>query len=261
MNYIKIADIPEKLNINKGDKIFISSDIKKIIFEAIRNDDSGDLNTFIARIIDVIGSEGTLIFPTYNWDFCKGVTFDYYNTPSQTGSLGTVALKRKDFKRSKHPLYSFAVWGKDQEKICNMDNISSYGIDSPFAYFRDMNVKNIIINVPLQHCFTYAHFVEEMSGIVKYRYMKDFTANYKDENEIVSERTYSMFVRDLNLDVNVTIDPIEYKFIDAGAEKLVKINSSDFIIIEMGKVYPIIMDDIYNNSSRLLTTYLGQPGF
>ena len=51
-----------------------------------------------------------ILFPTFNWDFCKGKSFNYNNTRSMTGSLSNVALKRPDFKRSKNPIYSFAVW-------------------------------------------------------------------------------------------------------------------------------------------------------
>ena len=43
-----------------------------------------------------VGKNGTIFIPTYNWDFCKGKTFHYKKTRSQSGSLGNIALKRKD---------------------------------------------------------------------------------------------------------------------------------------------------------------------
>ena len=57
--------------------------------------------------------------------------------------MGKTALKRDDFKRTKHPIYSFAVWSADQELLCNMDNKDAFGDDSLFQYMVDKNVKNI----------------------------------------------------------------------------------------------------------------------
>ena len=143
--YIKLKDLAKYLHINRGDNIFVTSDVKQLLYLLISNDDDTDLNILIDGIIDIIGKEGTLVFPTFNWDFCKGVPFDIKKTPCKTGSLGKEALKRSDFKRTKHPIYSFAVWGKGQEDMCKMDNKSSFGIDSPFTYMTEHNFKNLFI--------------------------------------------------------------------------------------------------------------------
>ena len=88
--------------------------------------------------------------------------------------------------------------------------------------------------------------------------MKNFTANYIDIDEQESTRTYSMFVRDLDLDVRGAIDPIEEDFLNAGVERKIKINSSEIKEIFLGDAYPILIKDIAENRSRKICTYIGQ---
>ncbi len=256
--YIPLKDYADKLNIQKGEIVFVSSDATKIMWDAISQKIKPDLNEFIDGLIEAVGPTGTVIFPTYNWDFCKGVTYDGKKTPCKTGSLGTLALEREDFQRTKHPIYSFAVHGKYAEEFVNMTNTDSFGTDSPFAFFKEHEVNNYIIDVSLQHCFTFVHYVEEQSGLVHHRYIKDFTAGYVDEDGVESQKTYSMFVRDLDLDVQTTINPIEEDFISDGAEEIIKINSSEIKKINLSKVYDIILKDIKENRSRKICKYKGQ---
>ncbi len=111
--YVKLKKIPEKLGLNKGDTLLVSSDLKGLLFQCLEHGDAADPNVFLESLMDAVGSEGTLLLPTFNWDFCKGITFDYRRTPCRTGSLGKAALKRKDFVRTKHPpLPLFRIVGK-----------------------------------------------------------------------------------------------------------------------------------------------------
>ena len=257
-NYVSLYDYAKKLDIHKGDIVFTNSDSKIMLFDAMRNKASRDLNLFIDGMIDAVGPDGTIIFPTYNWGYCSGKAFDYRNTESETGSIGSLALKRSEFKRTRHPIYSMAVYGKYQDELVSMDNTDSFGLDSPFAFLKNHNAINCIIDVTLKHCFTFVHFVEEQSGVVHHRFIKDFTGEYIDANGNSSIRTYSMFVRDLNMDVETTIDPIENDFISKEVEKIYKINNSDIKKIELRKAYDILLDDIVNNDSGKVCVYKGQ---
>ena len=257
-DYVSLADYAGKMDISKGDVILVSSDVRKMMWDAVIHKDERDLNLFIDGLIDATGPDGTVIFPTYNWNFCSGVPFDVRSTSCMTGVVGETALKRRDFIRTWHPIYSFAVHGFFQNRLLEMKNSDSFGLDSPFAFFRENNVKNYIIDVTLQHCFTFAHFVEEQSGCVNYRYLKKFTGDYYDENGVCTSRTCSMFVSNLDLDVITTIDPIEEDFLKTGVERKIFINSSEIKKIELGRAYDILLDDIVNNRSRKLCTYKGQ---
>ena len=257
IDYVKLKDIPKHFGIKKGDVVWISSDVKTLIYSCIEHGDDTDMNVLIDAIQQIITPSGTLLIPTFNWDFCKGVPFDIRKTPCKTGVIGKCALKREDFKRTRHPIYSFAVWGAGTEELVAMENRSSFGSCSPFSYCREHNAKNVFIDVECQHSFTFVHYVEEMLG-VSYRYLKNFTADYIDEEGNVSRRTYCMHVRALDKDIYVTIYPFEQQFREIGASRRYQVNGIDMKTIEMGPVYDIIADDIrYHDSSRVCT-FTGQ---
>ena len=256
--YIKLKNLAEYLHINRGDNIFVTSDVKQLLYNLVSMDDDTDLNILIDGIINIIGEEGTLVFPTFNWDFCKGVPFDIKKTACKTGSLGKLALKRSDFRRTKHALYSFAVWGKGQDEMCAMTNKSSFGIDSPFTYMTENGFKNLFIDKDLGHSFVYVHYVEEQVGNIPYRYLKDFTADYIDEDRSVSKKTFAMNVRDLDLDVTNRIDDFEEDFIKASVMEKFSINGIDYKIIDLKGAFPIIAEDVRHNRSRKVCSYIGQ---
>ena len=256
--YIPIRELASQFRLNKGDNVFVTSDVKALLYDCIQHNDETDIQIIIDGIIDAIGPEGTLVFPTFNWAFCKGEPYDHYKTPCKTGSLGKEALKRKDFRRTKHPIYSFAVWGKGQEEMCVLTNRSSFGIDSPFTYMLEHNFRNLFIDKDLQHSFVFVHYVEETVGPVSYRYLKDFTADYTDEYGNTKPATYSMNVRDLDLDVENVIYAYEPEFIEKGVMQRFFINELEYKIIELKGAFPIIAEDVRHNRSRRLCSYIGQ---
>lgn len=258
MSYISYSEIINHLPIQEGDTLLLSSDVSNLYREAYNNGEKLDLNRFIDSIITKIGSEGTLLIPTYNWDFCKGITYDYIKTPCKTGAIGSAAIKRSDFERTQHPIYSFAVWGKDKQSLASLTNKSSFGLDSPFAYLYQKRAKNLIINVKYTDCFTFVHFVEEVSGIREYRYIKSFQAGYIDKNQVLSTREYTMLVRNLDLEVENNLVPLGIEMENNGISKMSLINNVPFYVVDLYSAYEMIMDDVKYNRSKKICKYLGQ---
>ena len=138
---IEVKYLIKDLNINKGDTLMLVSDVSSLLNLYRKKNEIFDINLFIDLILEKIGLNGTLVIPTFNFAFCKGITFDYHNTPPHTGSLAKVALKRKDFKRTKNPMHSFVACGKDKENFFNLKHSSSFGKDSPFYYLHKKKAK------------------------------------------------------------------------------------------------------------------------
>ncbi|MCR5421062.1 MAG: DUF4910 domain-containing protein [Lachnospiraceae bacterium] len=256
--YIKLKELAGYLHINKGDRIFVTSDVKQLLYSCMQNGDDTDLNILIEGIINIIGEEGTLVFPTFNWSFCKGVAYDAGKTPCKTGSLGKLALKRSDFSRTQHPIYSFAVWGKDKEILCSFNNKSSFGKASPFEFMVEQGYRNLFIDKDTAHSFVFVHYAEESTGSVPYRYLKDFTADYTDTAGNTRRAVYSMNVRNLGMNVENTITPLEEEFIAKGIEEKFMINNIEYKIIDLNESYPIMADEVINNRSRRICSYIGQ---
>lgn len=256
-DYISYKMIPSVLKIEKSDVVLLTSDITDLFLQCQDNGEILDVNILLDHFQEAIGEEGTLLIPTYNWGFCQGKPFDYKKTPSKTGAIGNAALRRNDFIRTKHPIYSFAVWGKDADKLVAMDNIESFGADSPFAYLEQVNAKNVFIGASLRNSFTYIHYIEQKLG-AKYRYSKMFKSHYIDQNKVDTIKEYAMYVRDLDLGVVCAPDP----FVDTlYANHIVQhglINGVPFEVIRFNDVTPFIQDDILHNNSKNLCRYYGQ---
>lgn len=251
--------IVDLLDIKEGDSVLVSSSLSRLFH--LEKDVRGlkpDIHRFIDSIMNKITEKGTLLFPTYNWGFCKGETFDISKTPAETGVLANEALKHPGFKRTKHPIYSFAVWGKGQRELCALENVSSFGADSPFAYLHKHHGKNLVIDVSLTHCFTFVHYVEQLTKFPHYRYHKFFKADYIDESGNKSQREYSMLVRDLDLDVTNVLEPIEQEFIEKDITKKMIINGIPISVIDFCLSAEAIKEDIFHNRSRKICTYKGQ---
>lgn len=244
--YIKLKDIPLKWGLKKGDVVFISSDITSLGEICIAHGEKFKANDLLDAIIEVVGTTGTILLPTYNWGFCHGETFDYIKTKGKTGILGNAALRRDDFKRTQHPIYSFAVWGKGQEYLCGLQNKSAFSEESPFGYMRRNHAINIIIDVPMEHCFTFTHYVEQMMEHdleIYYRYHKDFTSIYKNSDGKEEKRTYSMFVRYLDLEVIPSRgNELQKALQDAGFLTLFQVNDVVFKRVDMAASIPAIIE-------------------
>jgi aminoglycoside 3-N-acetyltransferase len=254
--YISYLKWAEMLDVEADDALLVSSNIQRAVLAAAKNREDFSPSLFIESLCAKLGEKGTLVFPTFNWGFCRGKTFDYARTPCMTGALGRAALKMSGFKRTRHPIYSFAVWGRDRDFLCETENVSSFGSDSPFAYLHEKG-KNLIIDVPMRDCFTFAHYVEEQVG-VEYRYMKTFTAPYIGGDGTVSTRSYSMLVRDLEKNAETLIDPIGEDMVRIGTKRDTRINDIPFSALRFSDFFDLARVDILENRARKLCRYDGQ---
>ena len=258
MKNILYNEIFENLNIKKSDVIFISSDIYRLARIFAKKKIKLDANILIDILIEKITPTGTLIFPTYNWDFFSGITFDYHNTISQMGVLTNVALKRKDFERTKHPLCSFAVYGNDKKYLCSLKNKSSFGMDSPFNYFYENSAKNLFIDIDYQNSATFVHHLEEKLN-VKYRYTKNITGDYIDEHNNRSKKTYSQYVHRREMNSVITVNPMHEIFLknqcveDEYYNKIILLR-----ILDMKKAYDLVELDILYNDSKNLVSFISK---
>ena len=57
--------------INKGDKVLIHSNLKPLVRQLLKNNFKFKADDILDFLINYIGSEGVLIFPTFNFDFCS----------------------------------------------------------------------------------------------------------------------------------------------------------------------------------------------
>lgn len=246
-------------NVKAGDTLYVVSDILQLSLFCREQKIHFDRNRFIDTIQEKVGNSGTILIPVFNWGFCKGETFDIRKTVSKTGALGNAALKRTDFVRSRHPLYSFAVWGKGQAELTDMDPRDAFGPGTIFEYLYEHNAKVLVIGLPALQGITYIHHVEQMVG-VPYRYHKEFRAPYVDRNGDVSEKTYCMYVRDLEMNPRHIngFRPLEDKMRTEGLIETHRYCGVDFSLVHIRDLHEAVKEDILENDSRKMYVYNGQ---
>tara|TARA_B100000029_G_scaffold516748_1_gene633627 strand:- start:3620 stop:4399 length:780 start_codon:yes stop_codon:yes gene_type:complete len=192
--------------LTQGNTVLIHSNILRTLGVLKKNNYKPSVETIIESFLYSVGKEGTILFPLFNFNFTKNSIFNINSTESQMGSLTEVARKKYNIIRTGHPIYSFGVIGKYASNFKNIDNISGYGSDSPFALLLKLNGKIAVLDLEENESMTFYHHVEEMHDI-NYRYHKNFTGEYINREGILSKRTYSIFVRDLDKSVKTNINP------------------------------------------------------
>lgn len=259
-NYVPYTEIFDKIDeIRKGDILYVVSDVLELSKKIRNYNERFDVTLFLKTLQNKVGKEGTILLPTFNWDFCHGIPFDYKKTIGKTGALGNKAMQMEGYKRSKHPLYSFVIWGKYQKELCEIDPPNSFGKGTIFEFLYNKNAKALIIGLPILSGLSYVHHIEKTTQ-VPYRYMKNFTANYIDESGISKEKTYSMYVRDLDmnpLEIN-GFQPLSTIIEEKGLSTKQNIDGIDFNILNLREITPVIEKDILNNGSKNLYVYNGQ---
>ncbi len=192
--------------VQAGDCLLLHTSLKRTLKTDVSRSANLGPKDVLTSFLDVLGPEGTLVVPLFNFDFCDGVPFDYRTTPSRMGEFTECARRHEKAVRTGHPVYSFAVLGHRADDFVNIDNQSGYGSDSPFAKVLQLQGKIGILDLEENDSMTFYHFVEEMCG-VEYRYLKSFTSDYTDQFGVTSRRTYMINVRDIERGVETAVNP------------------------------------------------------
>lgn len=236
----------EPFGLKKGDSIWLSSELMKIVVLCKKQKIDFDSNKLIEAFQDAVGEEGTILIPTFSFDFSNKKYYDIVNTKGITGVLGNVALKRDDFKRTRHPMHSFAVWGKDRDLLASMENKHSFGLDSPFGYCVGHHVKQVILGTDYLRAVTFVHYAETTCN-VPYRFAKNFTGVYVTEEGVSETRTYDYAARKLEIEPREIFNQIGKVFEEEGAAREVELDGIEGYIVDLAKSYPIICKDIIEN--------------
>jgi aminoglycoside 3-N-acetyltransferase len=218
------------LGLEAGDTILVHSSYK-----AFGGVDGGP-QTVIDALLHVLEDGGTLIMPTFNFDFCKGKPWDIRTTPSHMGAITNMVREHKDALRVFHPIYSFAILGKHAAYLTKDRYKSSFEKKSVFGKLRELGGKMMVIGLSYTNSMTFFHHVEEMEG-VDYRYMKDFTGLVTDEGGNTYEDTYSMLVRDIDKGVETEVDPMGELMEKAGIVVIRKIGEATVKLMKADDVY------------------------
>jgi len=177
---------------------------------------------FLDAILDILGMEGTIVVPTFNFDFTRGLPFDPQTTPSKNmGVFSELVRKHPDASRTMHPMQSVAVMGKHRDDLAGRDTPSAFDPDSAFDQMVQLDFKLLLLGAEIQAA-SIVHYSEQRVA-VPYRYWKEFSGQVKIGSDW-QLCTYKMYVRNMEINPELYLFPIQKQLQTMGLWKTEEIN-------------------------------------
>lgn len=165
------------------------------------------IGMYLEAIQAVIGLDGTLVVPTFNFAFARGEPYDPQQTPSQgMGAFSEYMRQRPEVRRTPHPMQSLAVIGRYADDLAGRDTPSAFDPGSAFERMLELDFKLLLLGADVSA--TSVYHISEQRNQVPYRYWKDFSGQVRGKHGW-QERTYRMYARDLDLDPITTAGPVQ----------------------------------------------------
>lgn len=244
------AILTDKMNLQIGDLVMIHASV-------------GQLNlTFpfykiLSILRDVIGEEGTMVFPTYpeetSYKFLKeGGTFNIKRSASFTGALSEFARRQPGAKRSMHPIKSVAAIGPLAEELVSEHHLSVYPYDQCSPYYKIFEHKAKIIGIGVRT--TYLSAVHTVDDYLK----ADFPVwPYHDELFEVECKDYDKSTKIVktyahNMDkMNFSLPDYFANHISDEIVRDFKVNGADFFFAQSDKMF----EEMLANAKKGITIY------
>jgi aminoglycoside 3-N-acetyltransferase len=229
---MSLVDALKQLGVNSGDELLVHSDISPM------TDRDTNLKSVLDNVLESLtsslGPDGTLVAPTFNYDFCGGQPYDHVRSKSQVGLFSEWVRTRPTAIRSFHPIFSFAGIGTGTNKLLTARSNSSFGQGSVFENMFDSNTKILFLDVSFEAC-TFVHFVEQRVGI-EYRYLKTFTGEVTRDARTWTD-SFDFFVRPLNQLVDTYFGRLETRLLESGDMNAVEFNGSKLLLTSANKIF------------------------
>ena len=245
MDYKKsdISSALENLHFKNGDIIFLHSNIA--FFGTIEKYQSKHdiLEAILGAIFDVIGTNGTLVVPTFTYSFGstqKEKIFNVLSSQSKMGMFSEYIRTKTASVRSHDPMFSVSAIGKHAKYFTQDVADECFGNDSFWQRFHQANGK--ICNMNYGLVSTFIHYIEK-SLKVDYRNDKKFSGLIIDEKGKISNRDILFFCQ------NTTAPYPNYNLLNDLAYH------SDFassIMVGRGKIESITAKDMFHVVKNLL---------
>ena len=148
----------ESFGLGRGDRIMVHSSLSSFGWV------EGGAEAVIEALMDLVGTEGTVLMPSFNHGapFREGGPgiFDPLETRCTNGKIPDTFWRMKGVRRSLDPTHSFAVWGRDAERYTKNHHLTiTMGENSPLGLIaRDGGYQ---LNIGTKHNSTTAKHVAE----------------------------------------------------------------------------------------------------
>jgi len=246
VNFDELISNFKKLGVVKGDVLLVHSSYKS--FGGVE----GGPQTVINALKSILTEDGTLIVPTFNYDFCQGKSYDVKTTPSKMGIITEIVRADPNSKRTLDPVFSFAILGKHRDYLTNLENDHSFGANSVFEKLRELDAKIMIIGLAYNESVTFFHHIEETQRC-DYRYFKEFRGKIIDYENTERDCKITLFVRDIERGVQNSVDTMGLIMEQENiVKKKIIIGKSEIKLMKANDVYKRTVAEMKKNPHILI---------
>jgi len=245
VNFDELISNFKKLGVVKGDVLLVHSSYKS--FGGVE----GGPQTVINALKSILTEDGTLIVPTFNYDFCQGKSYDVKTTPSKMGIITEIVRADPNSKRTLDPVFSFAILGKHRDYLTNLENDHSFGANSVFEKLRELDAKIMIIGLAYNESVTFFHHIEETQRC-DYRYFKEFRGKIIDYENTERDCKITLFVRDIERGVQNSVDTMGLIMEQENIVKKIIIGKSEIKLMKANDVYKRTVAEMKKNPHILI---------
>ena len=223
--------------INNGNTVFVHSRVSAF-GKLLAFDKNFLMQSLIDSVKDAVGSDGTIIMPTFSYSFDRNEPFDIDKTQSTVGALTEFFRKQPEVIRTAHPNHSVAIWGSNKHDLSNIGK-DTFDENSIFGKLHKLDGKIVFFGAHFQSC-TFIHYIEQMHK-VHYRHMKKFkgeviiNGSARDE-EISLYKKYSVFFS--------SFSGLEKHLLEKGIMKNMKVGA--------GNIMAVKCRDLFDEGCKLL---------
>ncbi len=235
LSYSLLAPVIKSLGLDRGDGVLVHSALHFL------GKPEGGVEMLLKVLADTLdidledpspsASQGTLAVPTFNFAFARGEPFDRQHTPSAgMGVFSEVVRTHPLARRTPHPLQSVAVIGRHAADLAGRHTLGAFDPGSAFERMVELDFKILLLGADVQ-AISLLHYAEQRVG-VPYRYWKEFRGQVRMEDRW-EERTYRMYVRDLNLDPHLDLHAVQHRLEEQGKWHSVALNYGSVSLCRM----------------------------
>jgi aminoglycoside 3-N-acetyltransferase len=145
-------------------------------------------------VIQEIAGERCLLFPTFNYDFCRNGIYEVETAPAEVGVLNEYVRQLNPNQRTRTPVFNYCILNNKGFSFSAVDN--PFSIDSTFGELVANHAQIVFFGAHLDGN-TFIHHVEEVMNI-GYRYIKPFSGEIIEPDGSRKQITLQYRVRPLD---------------------------------------------------------------
>lgn len=240
-----VFEVLKRMDICKGDTVCIHSDLIPLGLPAINKKEY--MECLIHIFEKQVGNEGTIIMPTFTYSFCHHELYNIKESPSKVGSLTEHFRTMPDVVRTKHPIFSFAVWGRYKDEYCDIGP-DAFGADS--VYGKLIQNKGKLLQFGSNKGYTIYYLAAEHLSVSN-RFFKVFDGFVKDEDNIY-HTTIPYYVRSLEANIDLSNEKVSNYLESKGVQKTYRLGGGHVAVAYADKVYFEILDQLRSEEDFFL---------